>query len=133
MIKITKIVSTVFIAILLFGCYKVASLAMTDSTDYSRADWLAYKIIAPTEVKNAPFLTDDTVIHFRAADGASPQIDEIEYGKNVDEAVLGDYLESLGYRQVDDPVFGKRWAQESSGRSAYIAKTEDAIKLTFTN
>ncbi|MCL2899274.1 hypothetical protein [Brenneria tiliae] len=133
MTKIVKIASVVVIAALIFGSYKTASIALTDSADYSRSDWLTYKLIAPDEIKGAPLLTDDTIIHFRATDGNAPQIDEIEYSKDTDETMLADYLNSLGYSQVEDPVFGMRWAKEDSNKSAYITKTENAVKLTFTD
>ncbi|CAI0709897.1 hypothetical protein V2T44_04015 [Serratia ficaria] len=133
MTKAVKIVSVAVAAVLIFAAYKTASIALTDSADYTRSDWLTYKLIAPDEIKGAPLLVDETPLHFRATDGNSPQVDEVEYGKGTDETVLADYLVSLGYHQVDDPVFGKRWAKEGSDKSAYIAKTDNAVRLTFTD
>ena len=133
MTKVAKFSSLAVLAVVLCGIYKTASITMAASADYSRADWLTFYLIAPSEVKHAPLINDSTPIHFRAADGASPQIDEIEYARDTDENILSEYLRALGYRQEKDPVFGTRWSLQGTDKSAYIAATENSIRLTFAD
>lgn len=54
MTKVTKFSSLAVLAVVLCGIYKTASIAMAASADYSRADWLTFYLIAPSEVKHAP-------------------------------------------------------------------------------
>ena len=54
MTKVIKFSSLAVLAVVLCGIYKTASIAMAASADYSRADWLTFYLIAPSEVKHAP-------------------------------------------------------------------------------
>lgn len=121
------------IVLLMVPLYQVGSVMLADSADYTQADWLKFKLLAPDSIKSAPQLDDARVIHYRAADGNSPQVDEIEYKPDVATSALENYLISLGYRQSDDPVFGKRWVKDGSSISAFIAKTDSSVLLTFTD
>lgn len=111
--------------------YKILSIALADSVDYTRNDWLSFKLLASNEVINAPMLSSGAIIHYRTADGSAPQIEEIEYSGSVNKNILINYLRSSGYSEIADPVFGSRWALSGSNKSAYIATEGRVLKLTF--
>ena len=111
--------------------YKILSIALADSVDYTRNDWLSFKLLASDEIINAPMLNSGTLIHYRTADGNTPQIEEIEYSDSINKNILINYLKSSGYTEIADPVFGSRWTLSGSNKSAYIATEGRVLKLTF--
>ncbi|MCL2894571.1 hypothetical protein [Brenneria tiliae] len=118
-------------AVLVFCIYRTGSVYLTEAADYTPSDWLEYKLLTPAEIQNAPGASDHVVIRYRAKDGPGPQINEVEYQGNMDSAELERYLEAQGYHQIDDPVLGKKWINDSRGKSAYISGKAGAPRLTF--
>ncbi|WLI75190.1 hypothetical protein Q5705_11275 [Kosakonia sp. H02] len=111
--------------------YKFCSVIMADSVDYTPSDWLAYRLLTPNEIKNAPHFSDVVMLHFRAADGPSPQSSQIEYAGQADIVAIQRYLVAIGYHETDDPVMGKMWIKGDSDNGAFITQTTDSTKLTF--
>lgn len=131
MSRVTKYALILIVLLLSAVCYKFVSVYMSDSVDYTPSDWLEYRLLTPDEIKNAPHFGDVVMIHFRAADGPAPQSNQIEYDGQVDLKAIQRYLVSLGYREATDPVMGKMWIKDNSGRGAFITQSDDATKLTF--
>lgn len=131
--KIMKCALAAIVAVLLIVLYKVGSVYLADSADYTQADWLEYKLLTPAEIKNAPLFSDVIVLRYRAADGPAPQFNQIEYDGKAKVLEIQHYLISLGYREKGDPVKGKRWVREQDNKSASVAQTGNATTLTFAD
>lgn len=131
MSRVTKYALVLIVLLLSAVCYKFASVYMSDSVDYTSSDWLAYRLLTPDEIKNAPHFGKVVMLHFRAADGPAPQTNQIEYDGQADVDAIKHYLVSLGYREATDPVMGKMWIKDNSGGGAFITHSDDATKLTF--
>lgn len=130
--KILKYLLLSIVAVVFFCIYKVASVSLTSSADYTPDDWLEYTLLTPTEIKKLPQLSrsERMIIHFRAQDGSAPQINEVEFsGDYVTQ--LESYLLSIGYHEADDVIFGKRWFSANSRKSALITQFDMTTKLTF--
>lgn len=129
--KLIRWLMTVSLLATVILTYKILSIALADSVDYTRNDWLSFKLLASDEIINAPMLNSNTLIHYRTADGNTPQIEEIEYSDSINKNILINYLKSSGYTEIADPVFGSRWTLSGSNKSAYIATEGRVLKLTF--
>lgn len=117
--------------LLLVLAYQIASICLANSVDYTPRNWLEYHLLAPEEIKQAPFITAHTRIHFRNGDGNSPQIDEVEITGTDDIREIARYLLKQNYHQADDPVFGKIWLSADGKRRALITRQDHVIRLSF--
>ena len=102
-----------------------------NSQHYTRLDRIPYEMFTPDEIKNAPGLTDHTMISYYPQDGPNSENIEVTYVGGQDVMELEKYLLSLGYKEENDPVFGKRWHSFGYFKKAYIIEGEKNTVLGF--
>ncbi|SUA53260.1 Uncharacterised protein [Oligella urethralis] len=103
-----------------------------DSQHYTRLDRIPYEMFTPDEIKNAPGMTDKSIISYYPQDGTSSEGIQVEYDGRRDIKELEEYLLSLGYHEGYDPIVGKRWYSSGKFRRAYIIGGEGDTVLRFS-
>lgn len=127
--------------VILFGCIVFAArwailygpyVFSFDSQHYTRLDRIPYEMFTPDEIKNAPGLIDRTMISYYPQDGPNLENIEVTYDGRQTVKELEKYLLSLGYKEENDPVFGKRWHSFGHFKKAYIIEGEENTVLGFS-
>ena len=103
-----------------------------DSQHYTRLDRIPYEMFTPDEIKNAPGMTDKSIISYYPQDGTRSEGIKVEYDGRRDIKELEEYLLSLGYHEGYDPIVGKRWYSSGKFRRAYIIGGEGNTVLGFS-
>ena len=103
-----------------------------DSQHYTRLDRIPYEMFTPDEIKNAPGMTDKSIISYYPQDGTSSEGIQVEYDGKRNIKELEEYLLSLGYHEGYDPIVGKRWYSSGEFGRAYIIGGEGNTVLGFS-
>ncbi|MDU4092332.1 MAG: hypothetical protein E7H57_03515 [Pantoea sp.] len=115
---------------IVYGVIAIKLMAL--ETCYTENQWVKYYFLTPTELKNAPRITNDYRIMISARDGSAARAETIEFYGTQDTQTLKRYLASLGYYPVIDDFSREVWYSADNELSAQVvAGGENSVSLTI--